>query len=231
MSILLDKLLVLAETMPPQITALSSESVVILLWSQQLLGNINNWYDTAEDQADVITPDDAILIERLIDDLMSSIVRPLVGTVFPYVTADPPPFTLPCDGATYAASDYPQLYALLDAAFIIDPTSFFVPDLRGRVMLGVNSDHAIGESGGEETVTLTTDTMPAHSHTSPPHAHSEIIAVDTLINGGLEAPASAATAFTGTTGLTSVTIDSAGAGEAHNNLQPYLALKYCIGAA
>lgn len=231
MSILLDKLLELAETTPPQITALSSESVVILLWCQQLLLRLYNWKDTAEDQADVITPADALMIEDLVSNIMFQITHPLIGTIFPYVTTDPPPYTLPCDGSVYLRADYPQLYLQLDDAFIIDADSFFVPDLRERTLFGVGGAFAMGDTGGEQTVTLTVDQIPAHSHSNSPHSHSEIAAVTTLINGGLEAPASAAVPAASTTGLASVTIDDTGGGEAHNNMPPYLALKYCIGAA
>lgn len=231
MSVLLNRILELAENTPPQITTLSSESVVILLFAQQLLVNPLNWLSTAEDPEDVITPEDTIVIEDLVSNIMFQIMHPLVGTIFPYVTAEPPVYSLPCDGSVYLREDYPQLYIELDDAFIIDADTFFVPDLRGRTLLGVNDDHPMGESDGQETVTLTTEQMPSHSHSNTPHAHSEIAAVDTIINGGLEAPASAATAIPATTGFTSIDIGDTGGGEAHTNMPPFVAIKYAIGAA
>lgn len=39
----------------------------------------------------------------------------------------------------------------------------------GRVLISNNSSHAVGSTGGAETVTLTTQQMPAHEHL---HSHS-----------------------------------------------------------
>lgn len=188
------------------------------------------WLDKPAYLDDSISPADLDEIEAIVDNCMWEIMHPLIGVILPYATNDPPSGTLACDGGVYLRENYPELYAQLDDAFIIDDDSFFTPDLRGKVVIGMSSDHAVGDEGGAETVTLDVSEIPAHSHTSPPHAHSEIGAVATLINGGLEAPASAATAFSTTTGLASATIDNTGGGEAHNNMQPFLTLKYCIGA-
>lgn len=231
MSVLLDKILALATTTPAQLTALSSESVVILLFAQQLLINPRNWLDTAEDQADVITPDDYIVITDLVSNIMFQITHPLLGTIFPYLTTDPPLYTLPCDGSTYLREDYPQLYAALDSAFILDADSFFVPDMRDLAIVGAGSSYSMGDTGGETEVTLSVGEMPAHSHSNTPHAHSEITAIPNLTTIGAGVPEPTAVPSVGTTGFTSVAIDNTGGDEAHNNLQPYIALKYCIGAA
>jgi len=231
MSVLLDSLLALAANTPAQMTMLSSESVVILMFAQTLLINPYNWLDKGEDPLDEITPADLVLIEDLVSNIMFQITHPVIGTVFPYLTVDPPLYCLPCDGSVYLREDYPQLYAALDDAFIIDADTFFVPDMRNLTMVGAGDIYAMGDTGGEAEITLTVDQIPAHSHENTPHAHSEIGAVSAIINGGLEAPASAATPFPTTTGATSIAIGDTGGGEAHTNLQPYIALKYCIGAA
>lgn len=38
------------------------------------------------------------------------------------------------------------------------------PDLRGRFILGVSETHPMGETGGEEEVTLTVEQIPRHNH-------------------------------------------------------------------
>ena len=38
------------------------------------------------------------------------------------------------------------------------------PDLRARFVLGAGTKHSVGETGGEEEVTLTAEQMPMHSH-------------------------------------------------------------------
>lgn len=143
----------------------------------------------------------------------------MIGVVIPYATSTPPPFTLDCDGATYLRVDYPALYAALDATFLLDADHFQVPDLRGRTVLGIGtgsglSARSMGDSAGVERVTLDTSEIPSHAHTDG-------IAVPTVINGGLEAPASSAFPGSGITG-------SAGGGASHDNMMPFFALGYAI---
>jgi len=142
-----------------------------------------------------------------------------IGTVFATAAASVPPYSLLCDGSTYARVDYPDLYAVLDTAFIIDADTFSVPDLRGRVILGTGtggglSSYATGDTGGEESHTLSTGELPSHSHT-------EGNATATAITIGPGAPAPSAIPSIGITGNT-------GGGGAHENRQPYLALQWYI---
>lgn len=44
--------------------------------------------------------------------------------------------------------------------------------IQGRFLLGASSGHAAGSTGGAETVTLTGDQLPAHTHAIPAHTHS-----------------------------------------------------------
>lgn len=154
----------------------------------------------------------------------------MIGTITAYVTITPPGNCLPCNGSTYLRTDYPVLYERLAAAYIVDADHFRTPDLRDKFVIGASVDHPLASTGGALEHTLTEAQMPAHTHTSPPHAHSEVAAVPTIINGGIEAPASAATPTGATTGLTSVTIDSTGGGEPFPIVPPYEALLYCIVA-
>lgn len=44
--------------------------------------------------------------------------------------------------------------------------------LSGRFLLGADSTYAAGSTGGSATKTLTTNELPAHTHTGPSHTHS-----------------------------------------------------------
>lgn len=205
------------------------------------LTNPANWNEAGD-----VTPD--IAAERATDAvvLFDRIIF-VIGMIVPYTGSSVPAFALPCDGSTYDAEDYPQLWAIIDSAFKISGTQFVTPDLRGKTIVGTGSSDpllpsAMGETAGASDHTLITDEIPSHSHTNAPHihtdaghVHSEISAVATIINGGIEAPAAAATPFPSSTGIgfaniqaAGVSIDLTGGGQPHNNVQPSMSLKYVM---
>jgi microcystin-dependent protein len=94
------------------------------------------------------------------------------------------------------------------------------PDLRGRFIVGVGPDYGIGATGGAADVTLTTNQMPAHSHTSTqPTAGrgSTGSLASTLVPDGVSL-----------TGTFSAPTSSVGGGQPHTNLPPYFALIYIM---
>jgi microcystin-dependent protein len=108
-----------------------------------------------------------------INDLYGRIVP--VGAVIPYggdINNIPEGFLL-CDGSEYNVDDYVDLYNAIKYTFTSsssnDLTKFNVPNMCGRVPVGLldTSEHfnELGKIGGEESVTLTQDNLPAHSHT------------------------------------------------------------------
>lgn len=142
-----------------------------------------------------------------------------IGDFVDSVAEKDPAYYLKCDGSTYQAADWPELFAILPPGWK-GVNTFTLPEMsgRGRVGVGVSGSRSfvLGEVQGEFDHTLTTAEMPSHTH-------GESIAIPAIINGGLEAPANAATAASGVTG-------SAGLGQAHNNLPPVLPVKvYIIG--
>ena len=45
-------------------------------------------------------------------------------------------------------------------------------EIQGRFLLGRSAAHQVGQTGGGETVALTVEQLPAHTHTGPSHTHS-----------------------------------------------------------
>lgn len=92
-----------------------------------------------------------------------------------------------------------------------DPSELFggvwVALNEGRVLIGANSTYTAGSTGGEFTHTLTINEMPAHSH-----------------SGGMDTSRGIGGANEGMTEVYSANTGSAGKGQAHNNMQPYLAV-------
>lgn len=189
-----------------------------------------NWQKFGIETADQAA---SLMSDMFYDYLESNVC--MIGAVFPYTTVNPPNGCLPCDGTVFNRVDYPNLYANLDPVLIIDADTFRTPDLRGRVVVGAGggsglTPRSVGDTFGEEQHQLTVGELASHSHSNVPHSHSEIIAVASLINGGIEAPASAALPSAGATGFSSVAIDNTGGDDPHNNIQPSYALKYCMVA-
>jgi microcystin-dependent protein len=161
----------------------------------------------------------------------------MVGEIVLWPTATPPDLSwLSCDGSSYAREDYPDLFAVIGTTYgSVDGTHFNLPDTRSRVPLGIGtgvglSAYSVGDTGGEETHTLSSAEAPAHSHNDTGHTHAEGNAIPTPIAIGVGVPAASAIPAVGVTGLGFASISSSGGGSGHNNIQPYLALNYLIRA-
>lgn len=181
-----------------------------------------------EDGAALSALDASCLMAAMLDEFYED--GCMIGAIFPYITEEPPPHCLPCDGTIYDAADYPQLYERLDSALKLPNDQFRVPDLHDRFVLCSGAEHTFMATGGAETVTLTVDQIPAHSHTTQPHAHTESVAAPSFTTIGLEPPDPMAIPGTGTTGQATVLVDDTGGGQAHENMPPYVALRYCVVA-
>ena len=122
-----------------------------------------------------------------------------------------------CDGSTLPIADYPELYEVIGSTFgEATETEFYLPDLRGRVPVGVSDVHTMAETGGEDTHILSVDEIPPHTHIVPcgrNHGGATYCYDD---GGGMMAHQT-----------TTVSI-ATGGGLAHNNMQPYLTLNYII---
>lgn len=140
--------------------------------------------------------------------------QPMTGELIPFVTATVPEGLLLCDGSTYNRVDYPDLYDALDSAFIIDADTFNVPNMIDRMPVGAGGDYAIGDVGGEKEHTLTQAEMPSHSHSYGGTLLTSTV-VPPPLDGTSPNPIPAATGNTGGDG-------------AHNNMPPYLGVKWGI---
>lgn len=221
MSIVLDAILAQAADQYPYTVALSPESVTVLLYASGFLEERRNWLDERADPLDEITPEEWDTIEALVAGLYYEVNNPLLGLIFPIMTAELPANCLLCDGSTYAREDYPLLYAAIDPAFIVDADFFVVPDLRRKKPRGADplagvDPIPVGATGGQETVTLTTAEMPSHSHG--------------LFQGtGLAvAPGELPVVIPAMFALGST--DSTGGDGAHDNLDPFIALNFAVVA-
>lgn len=136
-----------------------------------------------------------------------------------------------CDGQLLPISENDVLFNLIGTTYGGDgQTTFALPDLRGRVPVHKGQQHAIGQSGGSESVTLTVTQLPAHTH---PLQASTAVAAASDPSGQVPAATAEATTFAyGTdapaTTLHPGTVAPAGGSQPHENMQPFLAVQFII---
>lgn len=190
-------------------------------------------YESNWQQIGAVTPAQiAFVMEGIVDAGLDD-VPALVGMIFPIITSFPPQGALLCDGSSYLRITYPDLYAALDPAFVIDANTFFVPDLRGRTIItaGTGSGltpRSVGAILGEETHILVSSEIPSHTHVDAGHTHATTPAAPNATTIGAGAPQPTAIPSVGITGIGSASLSSVGGNGAHNNMQPSLALKYAV---
>ena len=136
-----------------------------------------------------------------------------------------------CNGQILPIAQNTALFSLLGVTFGGNgQTTFALPDLRGRVPVHPGqgpglSNVGLGQSAGQETVTLTQNEAPQHNHgvaASNGGATASRPAGSFLAAGG-----SYATASDGTT-MNPGMVGVAGGSQPHENRQPYLGVNFII---
>ena len=153
------------------------------------------------------------------------------GTIIQSAAIDEPEGWFDCNGRTLLVAEYAYLFSAIGYGYSIGvysgaDLSFNIPDMRGRVGIGYGTGAGLttrnlGVSGGAETHTLTVDQMPAHDHGGSTGSTNAALI-------GSTTTASIAGHEVADNGSHSHTIPSQGGGSAHNNMQPYVVLRYLI---
>lgn len=161
---------------------------------------------------------------------------------------------LTCSGQLLSIQQNTALFSLLGTQYGGNgTTTFALPDLRGRVPISFGqgpglTQRTVGEVGGTESVTLSLTQMPQHNHSFT--NTSSLNAIQT--KGTDQAPATGSMLARPTTNPANVipqiyvpagangtavplgglnvagTIGTAGSNQPHPNIQPFLALNFCI---
>jgi microcystin-dependent protein len=146
-----------------------------------------------------------------------------------------------CDGSLLSISQNAALFDLLGTTYGGNgTTTFALPDLRGRVPISAGqgpglSNRVQGQTGGQESVSLTTGTAPAHNHpfNAATNATTTTTVGPTVLTGGLKVADGAFYTAPNQGGFTPVSMNAGavsqmGGGLPHNNIQPTLAINYII---
>jgi microcystin-dependent protein len=132
-----------------------------------------------------------------------------------------------CNGQLLPINQNQALFSLLGTTYGGDGrVNFGLPNLQGRVPMHMGDGHTLGELGGEQAHTLSISELPTHIHTC--NASSTAANNAQTLNNIF---ASQTNLYTGASNLTSLlpsTLSTVGGSQAHNNMQPFLTLSFCI---
>ncbi len=143
---------------------------------------------------------------------------------------------MPCDGRLLSISTYTNLYSLIGTIYGGNgTTNFALPDLRGRVPVGLGSGPGLsvriqGEQSGSETNTLTEAQMPSHNHAvnavvedgNQSDPSGSFLAGSKVLDKGYSDVSAASTT------MNDAMIGTTGQSQAINNMQPYTVVRYVI---
>jgi microcystin-dependent protein len=156
--------------------------------------------------------------------------QPYVGEIRMFAGNFAPAGWMFCEGQLLPISEFETLFNLIGTTYGGDGQSTFaLPDLRGRLPMHQGNGFTLAETGGVETVTITTSTMPAHSH---PYLASTSVAGSNAPQNNLvgQTPLSFKylKALAGTSAMAANAIGSTGGSQPHDNFQPYLCVDFII---
>jgi len=158
---------------------------------------------------------------------------PYLGEIRLFAGNFPPAGWFFCDGQPLPISEHDALFNLIGTTYGGDgQTTFRLPDLRGRLPLHQTTGFVLGQSGGVESVTLTTQQVPSHNHvvygtaanagtTSPTGNVPATMGAVTTFLYGLDAPP---------TSMHPSSVGIAGGSQPHENMQPFLCVSFIISA-
>lgn len=157
--------------------------------------------------------------------------QPYVGEIRMFAGNFAPAGWMFCEGQLLPISEYETLFQLIGTTYGGDgQETFALPDLRGRLPIHQGSGQILAQTGGVETVTLTINQIPVHTHpllasadlASLPDpagsvlAQSRVAGVDLYIE---DDPVAA---------LAPVSVGNTGGSQPHDNFQPYLCVDFII---
>ena len=137
------------------------------------------------------------------------------GSIIMYGAATAPTGWLLCDGSAVSRTTYADLFAIIGTTFGVGngSTTFNLPDLRDRFVVGAGTSYNNNDTGGEATHVLTIEEMPAHSHG---------------IYIGPESQGTQRGTYSTDTSNQQINTTSVGGNKGHNNLPPYIGLTFII---
>ncbi|HEY5885869.1 MAG TPA: tail fiber protein [Pyrinomonadaceae bacterium] len=162
--------------------------------------------------------------------------QPYIGEIRMFAGNFAPAGWMLCEGQTLPISENETLFTLIGTTYGGDGQSTFnLPDLRGRVPIhqgsGAGSTFALAEQAGVESVTLTTQQIPVHSHVQLCHSGGGATTPNPL--NAVASPSdlsqySTAGSDGSQMGTPAMLSDPTGGSQPHTNFMPYLCVNFII---
>lgn len=141
-----------------------------------------------------------------------------------------------CNGQTMNISQNTALFSLLGTTYGGDgQTTFALPNLQGRAVMHPGqgpglTNRDLGEIGGAATVAVTVNELPAHTHGVSVASTADAGADRSNAAGNVLAkPVDSSYATSGVASvMNAAAVTPTGFNGPHNNMQPYLAINFCI---
>ena len=160
--------------------------------------------------------------------------QPYVGEIRMFAGNYAPAGWMFCSGQLLPISEYETLFNLIGTTYGGDGQSTFaLPNLQGRLPLhmgtGGGGTYTLAETGGVETVTLTTSTIPQHSHALLASTNA---AQQSSPSGNVTGQSGSSTHIyrpaTPAQQMAANSCGSTGGSQPHDNFQPYLCVSFII---
>jgi microcystin-dependent protein len=154
--------------------------------------------------------------------------QPYVGEIRMFAGNFAPAGWMFCEGQLLPISENETLFQLIGTTYGGDGESTFaLPDLRGRIPLHFGNGFNLAETGGVETVTLTTSQIASHTHAML--ASNDVPALPTPAkNVTGQAANKIYRAGNPSVTLNPNAVGATGGSQPHNNFQPYLCVDFII---
>jgi microcystin-dependent protein len=156
------------------------------------------------------------------------------GTVIQSASETTPDGWLDCNGQELSKFNYSNLFLSIGTKYGGSATTFNLPDLRGRCVIGLGqgtglTDRVLGSSGGEERHTLIENEMPSHTHTSNAIGGQGNVGLVTADGSETVTEADSSSGELNVWNVPiALSINDTGGDQPHNNMQPFLTLRFLI---
>ena len=163
--------------------------------------------------------------------------QPYVGEIRMFAGNFPPVGWMFCDGQQMPIAENEVLFQLIGTTYGGDgQETFNLPNLQSRIPLHMGTSTAsgttyqIGEAAGVESVTLTTNQIPIHTHPlnatndsgSQANAGNQVLAAQSPVS--IYRP----NATPPNVPMNASSVSATGGSQPHDNMQPYICINYII---